>query len=290
MKRPKSSGQHRAQSPARASNTMITACLIISAIIAAVLIVTVISLAGGNKRTIPNTPRAVARSSAPAAPLGGEPPSSGVPGHLAHAATTHILHDEPLEGGEDGNANVTSSSCKTAATGNSGSACPPQQRDRPAIEAMQNAVVEAQQVRERRIAVWRIDTYLAHKGSPMQGCGEYYIQNQERTGIPGALSAGIAEAESTNGMRCYQHPAGDGDFSHNAWGMVGWEYRNGFSSWQEGIAANFDFLMKYHGPGAGKPIPQTIHDCSGYCEGNTTNQTVDDVQWQINTYEPPEGK
>jgi hypothetical protein len=154
---------------------------------------------------------------------------------------------------------------------------------------MQAAVVEARAARERRIAVWRIDTYLAHKGSPMQGCGEYYIQNQERTGIPGSLSAGIAEAESTNGMRTYNHPLPPGQCnksggnSYNAWGMVGEDYKYGFYNWEEGIAANFDFLVKYFG------CPQTMHDCPGYCVGNGTMTTVDQVQWQVNTYEPPEG-
>lgn len=281
MKRPnKLGGSHRAKPPQ--ANTAITAAIILTIILLCALVIWAIcathKLAGGANGNPPNLSHPVVSSS----PLGGgDSATAGQPRVKRDKPTTHILHEEPLEGG-GGLRETESSKLKllqdTAVTA-------PQRRDRPAIEMMQSEVVEAKAARERRIAVWRIDTYLAHKGSPMQGCGEYYIQNQERTGIPGSLSAGIAEAESTNGMRCY-----NGAWSHNAWGMIGPEYRGGFASWEEGITANFNFLMRWHGPGAGKPIPQTIHDCSGYCEGNTTNQTVDDVQWQINAYEPPEGK
>lgn len=273
MKRPKTKGgKHRAQSPARASNTAITAALILTIILLCALVVWAIcashKLGGSVNEAHPQLP---SQASAPASPLGGGPRQS-TNGHGKTAVVT-TLPTEPLVGGDSRSPGQGGSSTPTRVDTTA-----PQQRARPAIEAMQVEVVEAKAARERRIAVWRIDTYLAHKNSPMQGCGEYYIQNQERTGIPGALSAGIAEAESTNGTRCY-----NGAWSHNAWGMIGPEYRGGFASWEEGIRANFDFLVKHFG------CPQTMYDCPGYCEGNGTMTTVDQVQWQINAYEPPEG-
>ena len=124
---------------------------------------------------------------------------------------------------------------------------------------------EVERDRQHRRMVWRIDTYLAHRGSPMQGCGEYYVRNSERTGIPAALSVGIAAAESTDGMQCFS--------PHNPFGMIA--FRSGWSSWEEGITANFDWLVRYYG------CPQSMYDCPGYCEGDTTMQTVDGVQRYI---------
>lgn len=289
MKRPNRYGGSHAQAP---QPTRITAIIIISFFIAAVLIGLLLLICASHKLggDTGNYNKSLRKAPVESAPLikptvttlqgddGVDTPSESV---------VTLPLEEPLEGGREPSQDGQGGSEGIVVTDPNTSA--PQQRDRPAIEMMQNAVVEAQVARERRIAVWRINTWLAQRGGPMQGCGEYYVQGQERTGIPASLSAGIAEAESSNGMRTYRHPAGDGDESHNAWGMIGWEYRNGFGCWEEGIAANFDFLMKYHGPGAGKPIPQTIHDCNGYCEGNTTSMTVDWAQSIINTYEPPEG-
>jgi hypothetical protein len=119
--------------------------------------------------------------------------------------------------------------------------------------------------RQHRRMVWRIDTYLLQRGSPMQGCGEYYVRNAERTGIPACLPVGIAAAESTDGMQCFA--------PHNPFGMIG--FRSGWSSWEEGITANFDYLVRYFG------CPQDMFSCGGYCEGDTTMQTVDQVQRYI---------
>ena len=126
---------------------------------------------------------------------------------------------------------------------------------------------EAVSQRNRKQLIWKIDTWLAQRGSPMVGCAEFYVQNQERTGIPATLSVGIAEAESSSGMACYG--------PHNAWGMI--SYPGGWSSWEEGIRANFDWLVHYYG------CPQTMHDCPGYCEGNGTMGTVDAVQRMIDS-------
>jgi hypothetical protein len=139
--------------------------------------------------------------------------------------------------------------------------------DTEEVEARKWAWVygELERQGQRKHKVWQIDTWLAQRGSPMVGCGEYYVQNEERTGIPAALSVGIAEAESSSGMANFA--------PHNAWGMIG--YPGGWSSWEEGIAANFDFLVRYFG------CPQNMMSCPGYCEGNTTMQTVDSVQRMV---------
>ena len=127
--------------------------------------------------------------------------------------------------------------------------------------------------RQHRRMVWRIDTWLSQAGSPMAGTGECFVANSERTGIPAALPVGVAWAESSAGLRCYRNPPGG--CSYNAYGMIGPEYRGGFSSWEEGITANFDYLVKHF------TCPQSMHDCPGYCEGDTTMQTVDGVQRYI---------
>jgi hypothetical protein len=173
---------------------------------------------------------------------------------LAAAAATVILALSSLAGG-----NTAAVSTPT--------------RERFAIEHAQVRVVEWQKARlaweaarPRRQLVWQIDTWLAQRGSPMAGLGECYVQNQERTGIPATLSVGIAEAESSSGMACYG--------PHNAWGMIG--YPGGWGSWEEGIAANFDYLVRYFG------CPQSMSDCPGYCEGDGTMRTVNDVMAAIN--------
>lgn len=137
---------------------------------------------------------------------------------------------------------------------------------------------------ERRRLVWKIDTYLQKVGSPMYGCGEYFVQGQERTGIPATLPVGIAYAESSAGLKTYRHPQ---RFAwpppplqtYNSYGMIGPEYYFGFGSWEAGIRANFDYLVNHFG------CPQNMHQCPGYCEGNTTMQTVDGVQATINGYD-----
>ena len=121
--------------------------------------------------------------------------------------------------------------------------------------------------RARRQLIWKINTWLSQRGSPMVGCAEYYVQNQERTGIPATLSVGIAEAESSSGMACYG--------PHNAWGMI--SYPGGWSSWEEGIRANFDWLVHYHG------CPQNMNQCPGYCEGNGTMSGVNAVMRMIDS-------
>lgn len=121
--------------------------------------------------------------------------------------------------------------------------------------------------RARRQLVWKIDVWLDIRHSPMKGCGEYYVREQERTGIPATLSVGIAEAESSSGKKCFA--------PYNAWGMIAPKYRKGFASWEEGIRANFDWLVHYYG------CPQNMCDCPGYCEGNGTMKTVNAVMAEI---------
>lgn len=129
---------------------------------------------------------------------------------------------------------------------------------------------EQRRLLECRRMAWRIDVWLSQAGSPMAGTGACFVENANRTGIPAALPIGIAWAESSAGLRCYRNPPGG--CSYNAYGMIGPEYRGGFSCWEEGIAANFDFLVRHYG------CPQSMYQCRGYCEGNTTMRTVDDVQ------------
>ena len=121
---------------------------------------------------------------------------------------------------------------------------------------------------KRETARQQIEIYLTHTGSPMQGMGAAFVANGERTSIPPALSVAISAAESTVGKQCY-----NGQHTHNAWGMIG--FPSGWPTWEEGIAANFDFLVRHFG------CPQNMSQCPGYCQGNTTMQTVNNVQRYI---------
>ena len=121
-------------------------------------------------------------------------------------------------------------------------------------------------MRERERVVARIDVYYAQRGSPMQGTRAIFLREFERTGINPYLSVAISEGESTCGLACFA--------PHNAWGMLA--YPGGFSSWDEGITANFNWLQKYFG------CPQTAYDCPGYCEpSHPWMENVDGVREYI---------
>lgn len=97
-----------------------------------------------------------------------------------------------------------------------------------------------------------IDRVLASYNSPLAGYGIIFVHESRRTGIPAELPAAIAGKESYWGHLCFA--------PHNAWGMLA--YRGGFSSWEEGIRANFDWLYRYYG------AVQGPHGCGGYCVPN----------------------
>jgi hypothetical protein len=128
----------------------------------------------------------------------------------------------------------------------------------------QKNIRDAAQIRLDMIA--RIDGYLANRGSPMQGCGITFYDEAAEYGIEPRLSVAIAEGESTCGKACFA--------PHNAWGMLA--YRGGFSSWQEGIHQNIEWLHRYFGS------PQTAYDCPGYCEpSHPWMENVDAVRQSI---------
>ena len=124
-----------------------------------------------------------------------------------------------------------------------------EEMDRKKWDYISNVITE--RIHYDRMAM-QIDIYFANVGGPMQGTGWIFARESKRTGIPGALSAAIAKAESTCGQVCY-----NGSNTHNAWGMIG--YPSGWSSWDEAITANFDFLVRHFG------CPQSSFNCPGYC-------------------------
>lgn len=120
---------------------------------------------------------------------------------------------------------------------------------------------------EKRIdMVNRINGYLYNRRSPMVGTGATFYEQGALYGIDPRLGVAIAAAESTCGERCYNNPVGG--CSYNAYGMIGSDYRGGFASWEEGIAAHFAYLNMHFGS------PQSAYDCSGYC--------VPDYPWMDN--------
>lgn len=118
---------------------------------------------------------------------------------------------------------------------------------------------------EENRMIWRIDTYFAHRGSPMQGTGAIFVRESKRTGIPSALGAAISEAESSCGKANFA--------PYNYWGGMG--YPGGFSNWDESTVTLYNFLVNYFG------CPQTMYQCPGYCEGNGTMGNVDRIQKYI---------
>ena len=121
-----------------------------------------------------------------------------------------------------------------------------------------NNLERLKQEEERVAMAHRINGYLQNRGSPMLGLGMVFVREAEEYGIDPRLSVAISEAESTCGMACFS--------PHNAWGMLA--YRGGFSSWEEGIHQNIEWLHRYFGS------PQTAYDCPGYC--------VPDYPWMDN--------
>jgi len=109
---------------------------------------------------------------------------------------------------------------------------------------------EIQKEKQRREMIYRIDCYLSARNSPMTGLGSVFYDEAEKYGIEPRLSVAISEAESSCGQVCFA--------SYNAWGMLA--YPNGFSSWEEGIRTNIEWLHSYYGS------PQSAYDCPGYCE------------------------
>lgn len=95
----------------------------------------------------------------------------------------------------------------------------------------------------------RIDSTFARYDSPLEGYGHVFVRESNRTGIPAELPAAIAGKESYFATQCFA--------PHNAWGMLA--YPEGFASWEEGIVANFNWLVHYYG------CPQMPYECSGYC-------------------------
>jgi hypothetical protein len=112
--------------------------------------------------------------------------------------------------------------------------------------------IEKDGERERLRAdfVRRIDGYLANCGSPLAGLGGVFYDQALEYGIEPRLSVAISQAESSAGLANFA--------PHNAWGMVA--YPQGWSSWEEGIHQNIEWLHRYY------DSPQTAFDCPGYCE------------------------
>ena len=111
----------------------------------------------------------------------------------------------------------------------------------------------------------RINNYLSRRKSPMSGLGSVFVDEAAEYGIDPRLSVAISEGESTCGLACFA--------PHNAWGMLA--YR-GFSSWEEGIHMNIEWLHKYYGS------PQSAYDCGGYCEpDHPWMENVDGVRQSI---------
>lgn len=245
----KLSGHHRAQSPARASNTTITAMCIISAIIASIIIFSVVILAGEPKKAIQISPRAVTRSSSPASPLGGDDLVSGknpreVKGmdKPTHASvTTHILHDEPLEGGGQSDSGQVSQDGSAA----------PQQRSiwtTNATAYVRKIIAQQEAARVRQNLVNRINAFLGN--SPLRGLGECMMANADRTGVWVMLCPAQAYAESSLGAVCC--------YPCQPFGMYGVHP----SSWEDAIARYFDNIVAHWGP------VQNCHELVNpdYCE------------------------
>ena len=217
----------------------------------------IIMRTGSDKGVRSISPRVATSTPAPC------PPPSTVPVPEGVAVTKGIQQRPTSSAVSQSASNHTTSTVTSSSSAPSGSGAlmDPLQMDAAKYRYIEEVLAARA---ERARLVWRIDTWLTQRGSPMAGMGECYVENQERTGIPATLSVGIAEAESSSGMACFNHC--------NAWGMIA---EGPFGCWQEGIVANFDYLVRNFG------CPQTMHDCPGYCVGDGTMPTVDAVQAAI---------
>jgi uncharacterized protein len=129
-----------------------------------------------------------------------------------------------------------------------------QTQKKPTANKSTNTVAQAQLTAEElqdKALADRIDTYLAHRRSPMAGTGATFVAAGNATGVNPILSVAIAGKESSFGLHCF--------VPRNAFGMKAPEYRNGFATWEDGIWANSRFLSRYYGK------VSSPYQCLGYC-------------------------
>ena len=113
---------------------------------------------------------------------------------------------------------------------------------RPTVEALNEAIYDG-------LKACRIDNVFRRYNSPLTGYEYIFIREGKRTRINPYLPAAIAGKESYFASQCFA--------PYNAWGMLA--YPQGFSSWEEGIRVNFDWLQHWYS------CPQSAYDCRGYC-------------------------
>lgn len=252
MKRPKSrGGKHRVQSPARASTAILTAAAIISIIILAALVIWAICashrLCGGK-----------AQVASPAPPLGGrtERQEVNVTFSKPSNSTTHILHDEPLEGGGEARSQQGLEAHQDSMESGQATPSAPQQRDRPAIEVMQNAVVEAQAARERAGKIAAITSYMVqYHGAPgLIALAPLIVDTAEVTGMDCRMAPCTAAAEST----CGSDPKANGNLfgclggNSNSWpAQITWYFGHiADLNAQHGWNSNWEIAYFWYGGGS----------------------------------------
>lgn len=274
MRKRKSSGRHRAQSPARAYTTILTARLIISFFIAAVLIGLLLLICYSGKLSGGKVSHPHVAAPSPASPLGGanlpgwlnDVPLPLVKGFVNLGTTptqfqgggtlngfshpsphvTTLPHDEPLLVDSQAPADTLNGGGDNAET--QGNAAP-QQRSiwtTNATAYVRKIVAQQEAARVRADLVARINNFLA--GSSLAGLGECMVANQERTTVSAKLCAAVAYAESSLGRQNL--------YPYNAWGMYGVHP----SSWEDGVMRWFDNCLKHE---CWKPW-QTGYDLQNY--------------------------
>lgn len=281
MNRRKQSGRHRAQIPARTTTPATAAKCIISFAIAALIIGLLLTMtaahkiAGGtthkvngakdsapasNHLTAPsaaNTP-----SSASSSPLGGDgtqekpapSPCKAIELPGTQAAVTTLPLDEPLEGGGEASQDSQGASGGIIVTDPNTSA--PQQRDRPAIEAMQSAVVEAETARERQAKINAITSYMVqYHGHPaLIALAPLMVDTATATGMDCRMAPCTAAAEST----CGSDPKAHGNLfgcqggNSNSWpAQIIWYYnRIAELNAQHGWNNNWQIAYFWYGGGS----------------------------------------
>lgn len=266
MKRKTRGGHHRAPSPK--NDTAIAAKCIISFAIAALIVAVMLlctwrtDIAGGAKKTNSKSPKVAA--SLPASPLGGDADvARPVPENVDAAVTT--LPTEPLEGGgQVGNGLLPGSSSPA-----------PQQRDRPAIEAMQGAVVEAQAARERQAKINAITSYMVqYHGAPgLIALAPLIVDTATATGMDCRMAPCTAAAESTCGAgssNLFGYLGGNS----NSWDaqVIGYYNRIAELNAQHGWNNNWMICWYWYGGGS-----ETGADGTGTSAGYADN-VIRDIQ------------
>jgi len=131
---------------------------------------------------------------------------------------------------------------------------------------------ERMKEQERARARERTRLWLEHIGSPLAPYTDVMQREADRVGSNVYMCAAVSMAESSGALACH---------GCNAWGLGGATNYRTFGSWEDGIAAFYQFLYDWDISNGYSAVDG--HTTPNYCEPNepwmtNVDQTVRDIQ------------